>query len=97
MPSYLSNQFQYVRVANDCSSKHKLACGVPQGSVLGLILYAMFTAPIADVIKRYGLRYHFYTDDTQIYTFNPSDALQSKSLEEECIQDVQLWMIRRSS
>ncbi|PFX21242.1 hypothetical protein AWC38_SpisGene14279 [Stylophora pistillata] len=38
--------------------------------------------------------YHFYADDTQIYTtFNPSDALESKSLMEECIQDVQLWMV----
>ena len=39
MSSYLSNRFQYVRVANDCSCKHKLACGVPQGSVLRPILY----------------------------------------------------------
>ena len=94
MRSYLSNRLQYVRVANDCSSKHKLACGVPQGSVLGPILYSMYTAPIADVIKRHGMGFHFYADDTQIYlSFNPTDALQSKSLIEECIQDVQLWMV----
>ena len=94
MRSYLSNRFQYVRVANDCSSKHKLACGVPQGSVLGPILYSIYTAPIADVIKRHGMGYHFYVDDTQIYmSFNPSDVLQSKSLIEECIQDVQLWVV----
>ena len=94
MCSYLSNRFQYVRVANDCSSKHKLACGVPQGSVLGPILYSMYAAPIAGVIKRRGMGFHFYADDTQIYmSFNPADALQSKSLIEECIQDVQLWMV----
>ena len=57
MRSYLSNRFQYVRVANDCSSKQKLACGVPQGSVLGPILYSMYTAPIADVIKRHGMSF----------------------------------------
>ena len=55
MRSYLSKRLQYVRVVNDCSSKHKLACGVPQGSVLGPILYSMYTAPIADVIKRQGI------------------------------------------
>ena len=94
MCSYLSNRLQYVRVANDCLSKHKLACGVPQGSVLGPILYSMYTAPIADVIKRRGMGFHFYADDTQIYmSFNPADALQSKSLIEKCIQDVQLWMV----
>ena len=94
MRSYLSNRFQYVRVANDCSSKHKLACGVPQGSVLGPILYSMYTAPIADVIKRHGMGFHFYADDTQLYmSFNPVDVLQSKSLIERCIQDVQQWMV----
>jgi len=81
-------------VANDCSCKHKLACGAPQGSLLGPILYSTYTAPIADVIKGHGMGFHFYADDTQIYmSFNPSDALQSKSLIEECIQDVQLWMV----
>ena len=54
----------------------------------------MYTAPIADVIKRHGMRFHFYADDTPIYlSFNPLDASQSKSLIEECIQDVQLWMV----
>ena len=94
MRSYHSNRFQYVRVANDCSSKHKLACGVPQGSVLGPILYSMYTAPIADVIKRHGMRFHFYADVTQLYmSFKPVDVLQSKSLIERCIQDVQQWMV----
>ena len=47
----------------------------------------MYTAPIVNVI-------HFYADDTQLYmSFNPADALQSKSLIERCIQDVQQWMV----
>ena len=66
MRSYLSNQLQYVRVAIDCSSKHMLACGVPQESVLGPILYSMYTAPIADIIKRHAMGFHFYADDTQL-------------------------------
>ena len=81
-------------MANDCSSKHKMACGVPQEPVLGPILYSMYTAPSADVIKRHGMGFHFYADDTQLYmSFNPADALQSKSLIERCIQDVQQWMV----
>ena len=54
----------------------------------------MYTAPIADVIKRHGMGFHFYANDTQLYmSFNPADALQSKSLIERCIQDVQQWMV----
>lgn len=65
-------------MANDCSSKHKLACSVPQGSALGPILYSMYTAPIADVINRDSMGFHFYADDRHTYMpFNPADALQS--------------------
>ena len=68
-----------------------LACVVPQGSA---ILYSMYTAPIADVIKRPGMGFHLYADDTQLHmSFNPVDALKSKSLIKRCIQDVQQWMV----
>ena len=54
----------------------------------------MHTAPIADVIKHHGMGYHFYVADTEIYlAFNPSDALLSKSLIDEYIQDVLPWMV----
>ena len=54
----------------------------------------MYTAPIADVIKRHGMGFHFYADDTQLYmSFKPVDVLQSKSLIERSIQDVQQWMV----
>ena len=76
MRSYLSNQFKYVRAANDCLSKHKLACGVPQGSALGPTLYSMYMAPIADVIRRQSMGFHFYANDTQIYmSINHADAV----------------------
>ena len=79
-------------MANDCSSKHKLTCG--QGCVLGLILYSMYTAAIADVVNCDCVRFHFYADDKQIYmSFNPADALQSKPVIERSIQDIKQWMV----
>ena len=46
--SFLSNRFQYVRLENQQSSLKNISCGVPQGSVLGTLL---FTVYINDITK----------------------------------------------
>ena len=44
-----------------------LEYGVPQGSVLGPLLYTQYTTPLHSIISKYpALRCHFYADDTQI-------------------------------
>ena len=50
-----------------CSSTYDAKYGVPQGSVLGPVPYLLYTASVADIIKRYDLDYHIYADDTQLY------------------------------
>jgi Reverse transcriptase (RNA-dependent DNA polymerase) len=44
-----------------------LKYGVPQGSVLGPVLFIMYTYPLSDVIKPFGISYHFFADDSQLY------------------------------
>ena len=49
------------------SRSSHLDFGVPQGSILGPILYSMYTTPISDIIVEYGLKHQIFADDTTVY------------------------------
>jgi len=95
--SYLSNRMQYVSVDGAASSDHALQCGVPQGSVLGPILYVLYTSPLSDIVKKFNLSYHFYADDSQLYlSFQPtipSDRDLAVSNIERCVHEIDHWML----
>jgi hypothetical protein len=92
--SYLSSRSQFVNNNGTYSSTHNLKHGVPQGSVLGPILYLLYTAPVADIIRRYDLNYHIYIDDTQLYvSFEAdSDVDLVKARIENCIAEIRRWI-----
>jgi hypothetical protein len=73
-----------------------LKYGVPQGSVLDPKKYTMYAKPLEAIIRKHGLSYHFYADDTQLYiSFKPKgDAVKAQSLLliENCLTDIEGWM-----
>ena len=92
--SYLTDRTQCIKVDNEYSNETKLSFGVPQGSVLGPVLFSIYTQPIAEIITAHRTNYHKYADDTQLYNFSKIDKIPALvSAKEECISDVKEWMI----
>ena len=92
--SYLSGRLQLVKCNTDLSPPSVVLCGVPQGSVLGPLLFLLYTAELFQVIQARGLIGHGYADDTQMYgSCKPSeiDVLRLKML--QCIEDVSAWTV----
>ena len=91
--SYVSGRSQYVRRGPTRSSITYLVYGVPQGSVLGPILFVLYTADLITLIESYGLSPHLYADDTQVYGSCPPAAADSLSLRvSECADAISTWM-----
>ena len=93
--SYLSNRTQVVKLGNISSSPQFCKSGVPQGSVLGPLLFTIYISPIASLLSQLGVNQHQYADDTQLYIAisKPTAATDLSSLE-SALSILSCWFFR---
>ena len=94
MKSYLSDRVQRVVVGEASSDPVPLVCGVPQGSVLGPVLFSIYISGLKSVLQSHGVAYHFYADDTQFY-IRVEDVAVAKEKVSMVIADIKKWMFER--
>ena len=100
LSSYLQGCTQKMALDNTAERMESelvtLEQGVPQGSVLGLVLFSLYIAPLGDICRRYRILCQSYTDDQQIYfSFKPAYMREKQACIEALethIQEICIWM-----
>ena len=92
--SYLTDRYQSIKIGSTLSDVCKLLFGIPQGSVLGPLLFSLYTTPLSSIISRHkGIKFHFYADDSQVYIhLSQKNAYAAFEKLNRCLDDVKEWM-----
>ena len=91
-PSYLIDRTHYVSLSNHYSAFASVHSGVPQGSVLGPVLFTMYIKYLSAIIDSHSIIHHSFADDLQLQMSAPPDRI-SELLHsiQSCISDVNAW------
>src|SRR6266516_97199 len=94
LESYLSTRFLHVNIENHSSDPHLITTGVPQGSVLGPLLFSLYTSPISNIFTNSNVKFHLYADDTQLYiSFSGSESSTHLATLSSTLDSVYSWLI----
>jgi len=85
---HLSDGSQFVFVNDDASITTNVSHGVPQGSVLGPILFTVYMLPLGNIIRKHSINFHCYADDTQQnLSIKPEESNQLGKIQ-ACLKDI---------
>ena len=87
--SYLSERKQYVSLNGHTSNHLKILCGVPQGSVLGPLLFLIYINDIPNVSKL--ISFYLFADDTNIY-YKSHDLVHLQKIMNRELKKVKKWL-----
>ena len=89
--SYLTGRAFNVHLNGSRSEDASLDIGVPQGSILGPLLFILYTKDLQSLAKKYNFSIHLYADDTQIYFELDQNNDNLENLK-RCFIDIREWM-----
>ena len=90
--SYLTDRTHYVFLSNHCSAFVHVHSGVPQGSVLGLMLLTMYIKPLSATIVSHSIIHHSFADDLQLQmSAHPDRISELLHSMQPCMSDVKAW------
>ncbi len=90
--SYLSDHYHIVYLNGESSQLSAVKYGVPKWSVLGPLLFSIYMLPLGNIIRKYGIHFHCYADDTQPYISTRPDETYKLSKLTECVNIFKDWM-----
>ena len=93
--TYLTDRKQFVKIDEHSSDILDCPYGVPQGSVLGPLLFSLYFSPVSNIIMSHGMSFHQYADDTQLYIgATPENFHQSADVVNVCTKALQSWLLQ---
>ena len=93
LSSFVTRRTYSVRFGATTTSPWKVRSGIPQGSILGPLLYILYTADVAALVESLGFKVHLYADDTQLYDFCSSLEAEALAIRvSTAIEAVSSWM-----